>query len=99
MACYYFSCFRPERRRVDSGSKRRELTLRNTRGSKKVCLTTEGASPKKVSSTSSCESESDICDSNESLANLGEIEDSVDSPPHEKETALQLESKVLSHTE
>ena len=77
----------PERRRIDSGSKRRELSsgLRSSPRKRKVGLSTEGSSTKGASSTSSCNTESDVCDSdsNESLANLGEIEDSVDSPPDE----------------
>lgn len=78
------STFRfPERRRQDSIPKRREMpsVLRNSKGLKRTCLTSEaGINLKQLSSTDSSYTESDLCDSNESLANLGEIEDSVDSP-------------------
>ena len=78
-----FSAFRfPERRRQDNCiSKRRDMPsiLRNTRGLKRTLTSEGGIHLKEISSTDSY-TESDMCDSNESLANLGEIEDSVDSP-------------------
>ncbi|XP_059350348.1 uncharacterized protein LOC130692880 isoform X2 [Daphnia carinata] len=75
----------PERRRQDSICRRREQPplLRNCRGSRRACSTAEGAlCLKGISSTESSYTESDACDSNESLANFGEIEDTVDSPPN-----------------
>ena len=55
--------------------------FRNSRGLKRNCSTPEGGiNLKEISSTDSSYTESDICDSNESLANLEEIEDSAESP-------------------
>lgn len=74
-----------ERRRHDSGGvKRREApqTVRHPRAVRKSSLTPETISITRQISSSSCDSpESDFCDSNESLANMAEIEDFTDTPP------------------
>lgn len=74
-----------ERRRHDSGGlKRRETpqTVRHPRAMRKSSLTPETISIARQISSSSCDSpESDFRDSNESLANMAEIEDFTDTPP------------------
>lgn len=80
---FIYGAFRLSERRRSETRKRELLSARTgSRGSsRKSCPTPDEANrAQERSSSSSYDTETGNEDSNESLANLGEIEDSVDSP-------------------